>query len=248
MVWLLSVFGLLATASAVFASYESNINYGSPSIHDHHRFLGIDLPKVRARQTCPMAVDPNGLNFTHGVASGDPLCDRVILWTRVAPINGDTHNSTNTCQICVKYQVSTDKSFANCVATGQTFTSGDIDYTVKVDASGLAPFTIYYYRFTVCNSNNYSPVGRTKTAPLPNDNSIAELKFAVSKWLIVNGLITRSTLARITTLDILMRMVVQLARILSTMLYMLAITFTSTLSKSTGTPTVDVIRFPTKIR
>ena len=248
MVGILSVLGLFATVSTVSASYESNVNYGSPSIHNHHRFLGIDLPKVRARQTCPMAVDPSGLNFTHGIASGDPLCDRIILWTRVAPINGDTHNSTNTCQICVNYQISTDTSFTNCVATGQTSTSGDIDYTVKVDATGLSPFTVYYYRFSVCNSNNYSPVGRTKTAPLPNDTSVTELKFAVSKWLVLTFLIFRFTLARTMTLDILMHMVAQFGRIPSTMLYMLAITSMNTLSKNMVTQTPDVIRFRTKIR
>lgn len=60
-----------------FADWTGNINYGSPS-HNHN--LGISIPKVRKRQAGASYMDPRSLNFTHGVASGDPFADSVILW------------------------------------------------------------------------------------------------------------------------------------------------------------------------
>ena len=32
-----------------------------------------------------VVAEEGAAHFTHGVASGDPLADRVILWTRVVP-------------------------------------------------------------------------------------------------------------------------------------------------------------------
>ena len=56
------------------------------------------------------------------------------------------------------------------VDQGTVYTSSDIDYTVKVEAQNLRPFTTYYYQFSVCGSDAKSPVGRTKTAPRANDD------------------------------------------------------------------------------
>lgn len=105
--------------------------------------------------------------FLHGVASGDPLSDRVILWTRVTPATGKT-------AIVVDYVVSTDPSFSVTVASGRTKTNPDRDFTVKVDALGLRPNTTYYYRFTAEGAT--SPVGRTKTLPVGN---ASQLRMAV---------------------------------------------------------------------
>ena len=66
----------------------------------------------------------------------------------------------------------------NVVSKGTAYTSSDIDYTVKVEATGLSAFTQYYYQFTVCNSTNSSPIGKTKTTPNPND-PVAAVKLAV---------------------------------------------------------------------
>ena len=55
------------------------------------------------------------------------------------------------------------------VSSGKAYTSSDLDWTVKVEATGLAAFTRYFYRFSICDSNYKSTVGRTKTAPAPND-------------------------------------------------------------------------------
>lgn len=105
--------------------------------------------------------------FLHGVASGDPLTDRVILWTRVTP----PQNWTGA--IGVDWEVSTDTNFSVIVASGTTSTDASRDYTVKVDATGLQPNTWYYYRFRALGS--YSIVGRTRTLP----TNPARLRFAV---------------------------------------------------------------------
>lgn len=93
--------------------------------------------------------------FRHGVASGDPLHDRVILWTRVtAP--GES--------VPVRWVVARDPKLARVVARGEIQTGAERDYTVKVDATGLEPATTYYYRFEA--GRGQSPIGRTRTLPL----------------------------------------------------------------------------------
>jgi alkaline phosphatase D len=61
---------------------------------------------------------------------------------------------------------------------GTAFTSSDIDYTLSIEAGGLQPFTQYYYQFSVCNSNNVSPMGRTKTA-LNADGDVTPVSVAI---------------------------------------------------------------------
>lgn len=110
--------------------------------------------------------EPEG-TFGHGVASGDPLPDRVILWTRVTPAS-----SSGPAE--VRWEVSADGLFAGVVSSGTVITSQASDYTVKVDATGLQPATSYFYRFRF--GNEVSPVGRTKTAPV---GAPSQLKLAV---------------------------------------------------------------------
>jgi alkaline phosphatase D len=93
--------------------------------------------------------------FRHGVASGDPATDRVILWTRVtAPVQALPE---------VSWELSRNSSFTRIVARGMTPTGASRDFTVKIDAGGLAPATTYYYRFRA--RGEQSPVGRTRTLP-----------------------------------------------------------------------------------
>lgn len=94
--------------------------------------------------------------FVHGVASGDPLQDRVILWTRITM-------ATLAKDIQVSYVVATDPGLGNVVASGTARARRLDDYTVKVDVTGLLPATTYYYRFSVGSSR--SPIGRTRTLP-----------------------------------------------------------------------------------
>ncbi len=93
--------------------------------------------------------------FEHGVASGDPLSDRVILWTRISP------KDPTVDRLSVTWQVAADADFARVVAQGVVDTGVVRDWTVKVDAAGLVPGTEYFYRFSF--GEHTSPVGRTKT-------------------------------------------------------------------------------------
>ena len=101
--------------------------------------------------------------FYHGVASGDPLSDRVIIWTRITPVDyGQTLTGT--------YHVATDDQFTNVVANGSFSTDSTKDFTVKIDVTGLNPNTFYYYEFE--HNGAYSLVGRTKTLPVGNVNNM----------------------------------------------------------------------------
>ena len=101
-------------------------------------------------------------HFTHGVASGDPLTDSVILWTRLIPGGGE-HASVN-----CRWQVASDNQFEQIVSSGVAYTSAEKDYTVKADAKGLSPGTQYYYRFV--SAEVTSPVGMTRTLPVGDVN------------------------------------------------------------------------------
>ncbi len=105
--------------------------------------------------------------FQHGVASGDPLADRVILWTRVTVISTKP-------QVPVTYVVATDPGLRNVVKRGATITSVARDLTVKIDVAGLSPATTYYFQFTA--GGMASPVGRTRTLPVGN---VDRLRIAV---------------------------------------------------------------------
>lgn len=106
--------------------------------------------------------------FRHGVASGDPLADRVILWTRITPA------AKQQGPIEVAWQVARDADFRRMVAQGRTTTDAGRDYTVKVDATGLEPGQRYHYRFQT--GDVHSPVGRTRTLPAAG---VEALTFAV---------------------------------------------------------------------
>lgn len=105
--------------------------------------------------------------FYHGVASGDPLEDAVIIWTRV---------TTNQNNVDVKYKVATDPAMTRVVKQGTVTTNQSKDYTVKVDVTGLNPFTTYYYQFEVKGVS--SIVGKTRTAP-SSEMLVENLRFAV---------------------------------------------------------------------
>jgi alkaline phosphatase D len=101
----------------------------------------------------PMAA--GSIPFRHAVASGDPLADRVIIWTRVS--------NSSASEVPVEWVMAADTALQNVVAAGSTVARRTADYTVKVDVTGLAPATTYYYRFTT--GGVASPIGRTRTLP-----------------------------------------------------------------------------------
>ncbi|MBB1245620.1 alkaline phosphatase D family protein [Streptomyces durbertensis] len=101
--------------------------------------------------------------FLHGVASGDPLPDGVLLWTRVTPEPGATPGSGRGGRVEVRWEVSLQRNFGTLAAHGRVTTDAASDHTVKADVRGLTPGTEYHYRFTVDGVT--SPVGRTRTTP-----------------------------------------------------------------------------------
>ena len=101
--------------------------------------------------------------FQHGVASGDPLPDAVVLWTRVTPTPDATPGSGLGPAVTVGWEVASDRRFKNVVRRGRVATDAARDHTVKLDASGLRPDTAYFFRFAA--GGQQSPVGRTRTAP-----------------------------------------------------------------------------------
>ncbi|KAK5561836.1 hypothetical protein LTR46_000641 [Exophiala xenobiotica] len=182
----------LSLVATTLASYGANLNYRSPSVN--HPSLGISVRKVVKRHDPRSTFAAGSLNFTHGVASGDPYPNSVILWTRCSPTFDDVNNNSttsgfvplynpvpiyndtdeakpvSTSPVCLNWKIASNNKLSSVVDSGTVYTSSDVDYTVKVEATKLSPFTQYWYQFTVCNSNQTSMVGRTKTTPAPDDN------------------------------------------------------------------------------
>ncbi|PXY23731.1 alkaline phosphatase [Prauserella coralliicola] len=119
---------------------------------------GSGLAAARASSSPPKVVDP----FTLGVASGDPLPDGVVLWTRLAPdpLNGGGMPAR---PVPVQWQVATDERFATIVREGTVLAHPESAHSVHVEVSGLQPRREYFYRFRA--ESELSPMGRTKTAP-----------------------------------------------------------------------------------
>jgi alkaline phosphatase D len=116
----------------------------------------------------PRAFAQTATVFRHGVASGDPLSTRVVIWTRVSPI-------VNEDVIPVEWTVALDPGFSRIYQRGLTYTNVAFDYTVKVDVARLNPDTTYYYQFTVRGVS--SPIGRARTLPV---GDISRARFAVA--------------------------------------------------------------------
>lgn len=129
--------------------------------------LGVGGAAVLAAQPVlgrdPALAQPAPGPFGHGVASGDPLADRVVLWTRVAPAADATPGSGLGAPTDVDWEVATDAAFDRVVAAGRSTTSAASDHTVKLDVGGLAPATDHWYRFRALGVT--SPVGRARTLP-----------------------------------------------------------------------------------
>lgn len=102
------------------------------------------------------AADPALGTFPHGVASGDPLPDRVMLWTRL---------TTGSERAEVGWRVATDPALRDVVCQGKASADRERDWTVKVDVDGLAAGRTYYYGFTDAATGLHSLTGRTRTAP-----------------------------------------------------------------------------------
>ncbi|KLO07151.1 hypothetical protein SCHPADRAFT_945511 [Schizopora paradoxa] len=109
-----------------------------------------------------------GINFTHGVASGDPFDTSVLLWTRAAP--DGTQLPDQSVPVCVSYGIWDNPELSGKpVNMGEAFTSYDVDFTLKVEATGLEPDSKYWYQFADCtNPKTISVVGATRTLASPD--------------------------------------------------------------------------------
>ena len=122
------------------------------------------LPRpVRAQTPTPSL-------FGHGVASGDPLTDRVIIWTRVTSPPARSAAGP----LVVGWEVARDEGMSQVVSRGTAAATPERDFTVKIDAAGLDAGRPYYYAFTA--GGQRSPVGRTRTLPA---GSVARARLAV---------------------------------------------------------------------
>jgi len=92
--------------------------------------------------------------FRHGVASGDPGPDSIVLWTRV---------TTTEDSLPVSWELAEDPAFKSVVRSGDVLARAPADHTVKVAPGGLPSGRVYYYRFLA--NGEASPTGRTRTLP-----------------------------------------------------------------------------------
>ncbi len=108
------------------------------------------------------------------MASGDPLADAVVLWTRLAvdPVKG---GGMGTAPIEVTWTVAKDEAFKDVARTGTATATAELAHSVHVDVTGLEPDRVYWYRFRAGGIE--SPIGRTRTAPAAGSIS-AQLRFA----------------------------------------------------------------------
>ncbi len=106
----------------------------------------------------PLAMADVPVTFDHGVASGDPLADRVVLWTRATLVKAAP------VAAAITWEMAHEPAFKKIVNHGVARADIARDYTVKVDATGLKPNTEYFYRFRA--GKTLSPVGRARTLPI----------------------------------------------------------------------------------
>lgn len=119
----------------------------------------------------PWADDP----FTLGVASGDPLSDRCVIWTRLAPAPFEAMGGMSGNRTTIGWEVAHDEAFGRIVRSGRTIAAPELGYSVHVDVEGLDPDRWYFYRFTT--GDGASPIGRLRTTPAPGADT--PLDFAV---------------------------------------------------------------------
>jgi alkaline phosphatase D len=113
--------------------------------------------------------------FTLGVASGDPLPDSVVLWTRLATAPLEADGGMPDRQVSVQWEMATEGGMNNTVAKGSVKADPEFAHSVHIDVKGLKPNTKYYYRFK--SGSHESTIGETKTAPRPTAD-VDEFRFA----------------------------------------------------------------------
>ncbi|QNS06565.1 alkaline phosphatase D family protein [Streptomyces xanthii] len=116
--------------------------------------------------------------FTLGVASGDPLPDSVLLWTRLAPAPYEPGGGLPAERVEVRWELAHDERFRQVVRRGTATAHPEFDHAVHVEVEHLAPGRVYYYRFRAGDWT--SETGRTRTAPAAAGRAAALTLAAVS--------------------------------------------------------------------
>ncbi|KNE69652.1 hypothetical protein AMAG_14207 [Allomyces macrogynus ATCC 38327] len=151
---------------------QSNLAFSSPYANVPDFAISAATVLERARDLVrDLQAPPPSVQFLHGVASGDPLEDRVILWTKVTP------NTADNVTVSLNYVVASDGNLTSVVKNGTAATSSDVGYTVKVDVPDLNPATRYWYQFRAGDA--VSPTGTTLTLPARNA-TLDRVQFAVT--------------------------------------------------------------------
>lgn len=127
--------------------------------------LSLTIPHSLSKKGVEASFAFNAYPFTLGIASGDPLPDGVVLWTRLAPdpATADGLGGMPDKNIRVEWEVAEDEQFKRVVKQGTEVAMQELAHSVHAEVHGLRPGMEYYYRFKA--GNEISPVGRTKTAP-----------------------------------------------------------------------------------
>lgn len=139
------------------------------SQHVPHRSANQESQRIVAQPKLP------GYPFSLGVASGDPLPDSVVLWTRLAPIPLKQGGGMPPQTVPVQWQIAIDERMKQVVQRGTAMAIPALAHSVHVDVRGLQPAQWYWYQFKV--GKELSPIGRTRTAPAANDR-VKQLNFA----------------------------------------------------------------------
>ena len=146
--------------------------------------VAASLPGTAARVSAAPTPERSGATyqFPQGLASGDPLPDSVMLWTRAVreslPEKDGKDQRGSGSSIPLALHVSRHEDFSTVVAERQVRAPAERDYTVRVLVEDLQPGTTYYYRFEAPDGSRPAHVGRTRTAPAPDDASSVRFAFA----------------------------------------------------------------------
>ncbi len=113
--------------------------------------------------------------FTLGVASGDPLPDGMVLWTRLAPLPRESGGGMPREPVKVDWQLAEDEGMSRVVKRGTVAAVPEWGHSVHVEVEGLKPDRWYWYQFKA--GGEVSPLGRTRTMP-PAGAAADRLRFA----------------------------------------------------------------------
>ncbi|MDP3073532.1 MAG: alkaline phosphatase D family protein [Opitutaceae bacterium] len=138
-------------------------------------FVAAALLSTRARGATGAAPKFTAYPFSLGVASGDPLPDGIVLWTRLAPKPREPGGGLAPEPIEVAWQIAEDEAMTRVVQRGTATANPAWAHAIHVEVSGLQPARWYWYQFKA--GSEVSPKGRTRTAPAA-DTSPDRLRFA----------------------------------------------------------------------